>query len=190
MAIALTKQALADSLRALMREHTFDKITVDEICSLANVSRRNFYRHFQDKYELLTWIFHVNYFSKIVYHDDWVSWDYFPGVCEYCYEDRDFFKNAIQVDGQNSVREYWREFLRPLLIRDFEGTFLTDVSAEFYVAYITDILFDYMYEWIKKSDCMPPREFAAFVRKSLELHSKRSYEISSRPQRSEEDSAE
>lgn len=186
MSNSLTKQALGDSMRTLMRENTFDKVTVDDICSLAKVSRRSFYRHFKDKYELLTWIYHENYFSKIIYHDDWVAWDYFPGVCEYCYADREFFKNAIQVDGQNSVREYWREFLRPLLMHDFKGTFLTEDSAEFYISWTTDALFDYMYEWIKESDCMPPREFAEFVRKSVATHAKRSYEIASRAPRLED----
>lgn len=173
----ITKRALAGSLKKLMLKKPFDKLTVNDICAEAEISRRSFYRYFRDKHDLLSWIYYDNYFSKIELRDDWVIWDYLPQICDYCYEDRHFFKKAVQVEGQNSARAYWREFLRPLIVRDFLDTYLTDKSADFYIEKTCDALFDYMYEWLSSSEIMPPSEFAFFVRESVARHAKRSWEV-------------
>ncbi len=177
MARITTKKALAKSLKERMLEKSFAKISTEDICQGAGISKRNFYRYFADKYELLSWIYEDEYFSKLVAHDDWVIWDYFPGVCEYCYNDRAFFRKAVQIEGQNSPRVYWRQALTPLICHDFEDTYLTDKSAAFYIEKETDALFDYMQEWIKSEPCMPPDEFAAFIRESVYKHAKRVVEI-------------
>lgn len=177
MSKLITKRALAASMKKLMLKKPFDKLTIHDVCADADISRRSFYRYFRDKYDLLSWIYHDDYFSKIQIRDDWVIWDYMPQICEYCYEDRQFFKKAVQVEGQNSARSYWREFLRPIIERDFRDTYLTEKSADFYVIRTCDALFDYMHEWISSPEIMPPEEFAFFVRHSVALHAKRSWEI-------------
>lgn len=48
--------ALAGSLKELVMERPFEKITIKEITGKAGVIRPTFYNHFQDKYELLEWI--------------------------------------------------------------------------------------------------------------------------------------
>ena len=52
-----TKRALAESLRKLMRQKPFSKITVTEIVADCGVNRKTFYYHFEDIYALLRWIF-------------------------------------------------------------------------------------------------------------------------------------
>lgn len=176
----ITKKALAHSLKEQMSERPFNKISVEDICEKAEISRRNFYRYFPDKYALLNWLYYEDYFSKLVYHEDWVVWDYFPAVCEYCYKDRAFFKNAFMVEGQNSLRAYSQELMYPLIMHDYADTFLSEETADFFISRITDILYDYMQEWLKSESCIPPYEFAAYVRKSIAIHSKRTWEITSR----------
>ncbi|MCD8332009.1 MAG: TetR family transcriptional regulator, partial [Oscillospiraceae bacterium] len=53
----ITKHALAASLRTLMEEYPFEKITVAQICEQCGINRKNFYYHFKDKYDLVNWIF-------------------------------------------------------------------------------------------------------------------------------------
>ena len=50
------KRAMSRGMRTLMSEKKFDDITVAEICEVSAVSRRTFYRYFQDKYELLNFV--------------------------------------------------------------------------------------------------------------------------------------
>ena len=53
----ITKKALAESLKALGAKKIFDKITVADITDYCGVNRQTFYYHFNDKYELLGWIY-------------------------------------------------------------------------------------------------------------------------------------
>ena len=48
-----TKQALAASLKKLLRRKFLDDITVKEIVADCSVNRQTFYYHFQDIYDLL-----------------------------------------------------------------------------------------------------------------------------------------
>ena len=48
-----TKQALRNSFIDLIREKTFESITVNELCDQAMVRRATFYKHYADKYDFV-----------------------------------------------------------------------------------------------------------------------------------------
>ena len=50
-----TKKALNDAFVALLRERSFDQITVNELCDAAGIRRATFYKHFADKFAFLTY---------------------------------------------------------------------------------------------------------------------------------------
>lgn len=47
-----TKRILAEQLMELLEHKSFKKITVNDICQSALISRSTFYLHFEDKYQL------------------------------------------------------------------------------------------------------------------------------------------
>lgn len=51
-----TKRALAASLKKRLTQTTLDKITIQQLVDDAEVSRKTFYYHFQDVYDLLEWL--------------------------------------------------------------------------------------------------------------------------------------
>ncbi|NMO97954.1 TetR/AcrR family transcriptional regulator [Paenibacillus lemnae] len=51
--IVKTKKALRDALTSLMKEKTFDEITVSDLTVRADINRGTFYLHYRDKYDLL-----------------------------------------------------------------------------------------------------------------------------------------
>ena len=51
-----TKRALSQSLFQLLEEKMFSNITVNMICQTALIHRTTFYKHFYDKYDLLTYL--------------------------------------------------------------------------------------------------------------------------------------
>lgn len=53
-----TYKYLTTALLSLMEEKNFKDITVQEICDKAMVRRATFYKHFGDKYELITFYIH------------------------------------------------------------------------------------------------------------------------------------
>jgi len=60
----ITRNALAESLISLGLHKDIDKITVAEIVEKCGVNRQTFYYHFDDKYELLRWIYQTRVFDK------------------------------------------------------------------------------------------------------------------------------
>ena len=61
----ITKKALAQSLKELGATKILDKITVADITDHCGVNRQTFYYHFNDKYELLSWIYNQDLFIPL-----------------------------------------------------------------------------------------------------------------------------
>ncbi|MGM9591674.1 MAG: TetR/AcrR family transcriptional regulator C-terminal domain-containing protein [Oscillospiraceae bacterium] len=175
--VSHTKIALAESLKALMHEKKFARITVDEICEKADVSRRNFYNHFLDKYDLIAWTYDY-YFCKMVQRrDDFTVMDYLPQICYDLYEDMPFYRNAFDTDGQNSFRSYCVERLKPLFMHDFADVFPSEKAADFLIKHICYAFFDYYLDWFDSDDPMPPKEYINYIRKTVAAVSKRMSDI-------------
>lgn len=51
--VKYTKMVLRQSLLELLKERSINKITVKDLCQLADVNRGTFYAHFSDPYDLL-----------------------------------------------------------------------------------------------------------------------------------------
>ena len=50
-----TKKMLTETLKSLMQQKPFSKISVSEIVNACQINRKTFYYHFADIYELLEW---------------------------------------------------------------------------------------------------------------------------------------
>lgn len=77
----ITKNALAVSMKKLMEKKPFSKISVGDICEDCGMNRKSFYYHFRDKYDLVNWIFYVDFIERM----DWSScrneWDMLEALC-------------------------------------------------------------------------------------------------------------
>ena len=70
-----TKKLLSSSLKKLMEHKKLSKITVSEIIADCGVNRKTFYYHFEDKYELLNWIYYTEGFARLVDGITLENWD-------------------------------------------------------------------------------------------------------------------
>lgn len=159
----ITKRALAASLRQLMEEMPFDRIQIAHICAGCDMSRKSFYYHFKDKYDLLNWIFDTETAA--------FSWSVVGAQtfeqqvtevrksCVYFYENRRFYRRALQVVGQNSFSEHFREHILALLTdranQHLPGEKLDDFELQFFA----DAALCAVERWLCQKDCMPPDEF-------------------------------
>lgn len=117
-----TKKVIAESLKRRMLRHNLTDITVTDLCTDAEINRRTFYRHFTDKYQLVTWIYE-NGFQKAIGDDEPGLFDLFGRVCTYLYADRAFYARALTFTGQNSFRDFLCGRLHPYLQKDFSDLF-------------------------------------------------------------------
>ena len=96
---SITKMALANSLKALMQEKSFHKISINDICNGCNMNRKSFYYHFQDKYDLLNWIFDTEFREFALRSSCLETWDLMLSLCYYLYENRKFYRKALAIDN-------------------------------------------------------------------------------------------
>ena len=104
--IVKTKAKLIAVFRRLLSEKSFEDITVNEICEVADVRRATFYKHYPDKYAFLTYFIEtiryefdesfdrsesgessVEYYTKLV-----------RAIINFIDENEDMVKNALESD--------------------------------------------------------------------------------------------
>ena len=102
----ITKRAIADSLKALTKTKTFDKISVKDISEQCGINRQTFYYHFEDKYTLLKWIYESDLLSKYmndVNFDNWTT--RLESLLTAMTEDKTFYINTVR-HTENYIQEY------------------------------------------------------------------------------------
>ena len=102
----ITKKALASSLKELVSKHPLENVSIADITNNCGLSRHSFYYHFKDKQNLVTWIFKYEVMSKLdqrwprdIYRD---TLEFFKAI----EKDKDFYINAFNYTGQNSLSEF------------------------------------------------------------------------------------
>jgi len=167
----ITKRALAAALKTLMEELPFDKINVAQICERCDMNRKSFYYHFKDKYDLVNWIFDTEFLPLALAGssecDD--REEFIMSVCEYFYRNRAFYRKALQIKGQNSFSDHFREFCLPLFRDRFIYLCGVDISDDFILNFYTDAAMCAIERWLLDRDCMPPKELVYKLKHTVEL---------------------
>lgn len=103
----ITKNAIAAALKELCHKKSFDKITVGDIASLSGLNRQTFYYHFQDKYELLDWIYYGEGFKVVVDGISFENWhDHLMKLLQIMKQEQVFYTNTIKAD-----ESYFKDYL-------------------------------------------------------------------------------
>jgi probable dihydroxyacetone kinase regulator len=112
----ITKDALADAIKNIMKKKPLQKISVKDITGYCDIWRNTFYYHFSDKYDLINWIFYSETLPEINTFSEPERWlDGFVNLCKYMHTNRLFYLNAFEYIGQNSLAEYLITFYFELL---------------------------------------------------------------------------
>ncbi|MDV3429674.1 MAG: TetR/AcrR family transcriptional regulator C-terminal domain-containing protein [Bacillota bacterium] len=109
----ITRAAIANSMKQLMKIKPFNDISVNDIIKESGISRKTFYYHFKDKYDVVNWIFYIDVVDSILESttlDNWAEGSL--KLCRYIYDNRKFYTNAVNVTGQNSFTEYLNNLTR------------------------------------------------------------------------------
>lgn len=155
----ITKNALAFSMKKLMAEKPFAKISVGDICDACGMNRKSFYYHFKDKYDLVNWIFYVDFVGRINVDDYENEWGLLDDLCRYFYAERTFYENALQIEGQNSFKEYFYEVLRPITLYFVQSMFEESDRKDFYASFFCDGFLSAIMRWLKEGSKIGPDEF-------------------------------
>lgn len=155
----ITKNALAVSMKKLMEKKPFSKISVGDICEDCGMNRKSFYYHFRDKYDLVNWIFYVDFIERMEWSSCRNEWDMLEALCSHFYRERLFYQNALQVEGQNSFREYFCGMLRPVLMLLTQNLVEEGRKKEFYIAFLCEGVLGELAYWLREGSKITPEEF-------------------------------
>lgn len=158
----ITKKVIAHSLKKMMQEKPFQKITVSDIMDQASMRRQTFYDYFQDKYDLLAWIYQQESKENIEDYLDYEHWTQsITRLLDYLKKNKVFYQNALEISEQNSFDHYFFMHSQKLIetiildmqkhnekaIPKSEMIFFTEFYAHAFVGTVRD--------WLMK-DCPVP----------------------------------
>ena len=155
----ITKNALAASLKNLMREKPFEKISVSDICETCGMNRKSFYYHFKDKYDLVNWIFYVDFLGKMDITSYHTGWDAVQDICNRFYEDREFYESALKIEGQNSFHDYIIDMIHPLMSYYIKDLYKDEEAKDFFITFFGDAFLASIMRWMSEDMKMKPDEF-------------------------------
>lgn len=163
----ITKRALAEAMKTLMVEKPMEKIGVGEIVGRCGLNRKSFYYHFRDKYHLVNWIFYTEVFTKIQAQPTEDPWESLSTICEYLYENKVFYCNALRVNGPNSFSDWFMEFIQQIVKKFFDETFAGKADKDFYTIYCADATRVAIRRWLLEDARIPPDRFVALMKTAV-----------------------
>jgi len=168
-----SRQAIRDAFVALMKEKDFDHITVQDIAERANVSRKTFYLHFLDKYDLLDRVMEdaireMDEFGQCVCELDWVP------ATEQCFQylaDRyDFFGTMLTQAGAPYFRRRYVESCKVSFTREIRRVVGRDPLPEedAILQFVVNAYVGTVEWWLQEGMPYPPRVMADRIGRMLE----------------------
>lgn len=166
----ITKKKIAKVFKKLVAQSGFEKVTIAKIMQESNMRRQTFYDHFQDKFDLVDWIFQQEAIEKI---EDNLAYEGWQVIVEnlfiYFEENQLFYRNVLLFEGQNSFQEYYTQHLKVLInqvlvvkknaeneLNDSDHLFLEEFYANAFVSLTT--------KWIIKGCKIESHQFAEQMR--------------------------
>lgn len=162
----ITKRVLAQALKELMQTQSLHKISVGDICEQCSMNRKSFYYHFKDKYDLVNWIYYTEFFDSFL-QDNPTGGEAIERICKFFADNRQFYKNALQLRGQNSFYEYFGEVLTPVIRANLAGAFAGDEDQDFYLLLYSEVMRDVIVRWLLDDKQIPPERFVKLLHNAI-----------------------
>lgn len=135
-----TKKIFRNAMIDLMKEHSFEEITVQMILDQSTLSRSTFYRYYKDKYDLLNDYYQAGVIS-IFENEHYDSWEfYLKAIYTFMLDHFEYFRKALSVDCTNSFYDFLYEFSYDFVKKAYmkvKQTDTVDVKARIAIGYIT-----------------------------------------------------
>lgn len=155
MSSLTTKKAIAYTFKDLLKEKSFNKITINDIAKRSDINRQTFYYHFQDIRDLVEWIcieeFNKNLHSKGEY-EKWE--DKFLAIFEIMKEEQVFVENIYHSVSLEILRKNLYEMVYPIIYSEIEEQVkeknLTKQDKVFIANFYKYAFVSIVLEWIGK----------------------------------------
>jgi len=155
----LTKKRMADAFKKLMTRKQFSAISISDICDECGMHRKSFYYHFKDKYELVSWIYDDEVRHRVYDKGADKTAVKMYILIEYMYDNKEFYARLLEVEGQNSFREYFRGKIHSAVTAEIQTAFKGEGTDEYRTDFITEAVTAIFIQWIKSKEPLQPENF-------------------------------
>lgn len=152
----LTKYALEQSLKKLLRERPLDKITIKDLVEDCGVNRQTFYYHFQDIYDLIAWSLNTE-IDELLKSSDAKNSDLkkqLLRVFRYFEDNRQIILNGFDsvnhMQYENIVEEYARTHLKEKLALVPQSAFVSEEEREAIIDIYANGFSGLFLKWIER----------------------------------------
>lgn len=157
-----TKEIIALAFQELTSQKAINKISITDIMKQADFRRQTFYDYFDDKYDLITWIFSDELCQSIEPIMVWNNWDTILWrLLTYLESKKDYYKKIFLNVKLDSFKEFFiysiKNIIKQLTDDYFNGQFLSlekeqiiQTATDFYSYGISESL----YHWVLEN-CEP-----------------------------------
>ncbi|MCE0455928.1 TetR/AcrR family transcriptional regulator [Staphylococcus haemolyticus] len=183
-----THQALITSFSDLLQTKSFEQITVQDLCANANVRRSTFYRHFNDKYDLLNHVVGtlIDHFRKLYLPD--INPDnprqFFEklmrDVLTFIHDNKDIVRSVITLNFYGEVYTIFYEQIYKAVQKQIEfdrqsGQFYVDVTiyGEFLTGGILSVITNWIQHGRQQSIDKVTKEIVNMICGAREVHLKK-----------------
>lgn len=157
-----TKEIISYSFKKLTCEKAIDKISITNIMVQTEYRRQTFYDHFDDKYDLITWIFsyEVSELNELI--SIWEKReDILFYLLTYLEENKTYYKKIFLNMKLDSFKDYFIYYIKKevqTIMKDYYKKHIhseynqsaMEITTEFYAYGLAELL----YRWVLK-DCVP-----------------------------------
>lgn len=157
-----TKEVIASAFQELTTKKAIDKISITDIMKQADFRRQTFYDYFDDKYDLVTWIFYWELHESIYPIITWKNWeDILEHLLTYLESNKSYYKKVFLNVKLDSFKQYFIYSIKSIvsqLANDyFKDQFLSldkkqliQTATDFYSYGLSESL----YHWVLEN-CEP-----------------------------------
>ena len=165
----ITKKAIVHALKEVCGTKPFDKISISDITSACGLNRQTFYYHFQDKYELLSWIYYNENFARMTENISFENWDErILKMLEIMQAEKAFYCNTLK-EQEHTFESYLFEMAKALFEEAIEKLderkHLTAHELEFYAEFYAYGICGVIISWAQKGMKMTPQSVATHLKK-------------------------
>jgi len=152
---------LAEALENICKRKALENITVSQIAQEAGVTRQVFYHHFDDKFELASWIHYVHLYQSVkaaLEEDAGQMWRLTTrNWLNKLIENKPFYMNAFQSVSQKEFQRNIREFFYGAYNWQMKQRLLRELNEEEAFVLRTYLFggMETVYEWIAGGMVMP-----------------------------------
>lgn len=159
----ITKRALEQSLKNLLREKPLSKITVTDITEDCGISRMTFYYHFKDIYDLVEWACMEDAAKALANKKTYDTWQQgFVQIFHAVRENKVFVMNVYRCVNREQVEKYLvpltDQLIMGVITERAAGMTVREADQQFIAQVYSYAFVGIMLDWIRDDMRADPEE--------------------------------